>query len=104
MGNLLHQPIYVHTSHFYESHYLRSPFQSLVLPWPSLAQSPIGCYVPGSCRGTFTSIEQMDDEFACLDYCKTLPGCFYWTYYKSSLACRTHATCTELVRELPWKC
>ncbi len=70
------------------------------LPLSRGQEELIGCFVEGECyRSLYLDEEATEDEYACLDFCKGVDGCLYFTYFFDTSACVAFANCEELVED-----
>ncbi len=68
-------------------------FAILALPALTLGQQ---CSVPGECSGTGLGTEFFGTERECLDHCKAVAGCEWYTYDESIDYCHVLEDCTEV--------
>ena len=73
-----------------------SALVSLTLPGSVQTQDSVGCFEPMQCIGGISvGIAILDTPKDCLDYCKYIPDCLYFTHYDESNTCFAYSSCPE---------
>ena len=59
------------------------------------------CFVPGGCQGSILGHQDLPDQTECLNACKAMSGCDWFTYFIDTAVCALYSTCqvTEAICE-----
>ena len=54
------------------------------------------CWVHGRCKGYLVDLNGAASQEKCLEHCKDLPNCKWFTYDQAQKYCATYSQCTNL--------
>ena len=63
------------------------------------------CFLPGECtNGILLAAQTTANEYECLDFCKSLANCTWFTFYPESNACFLYENCESIDEALCSEC